>query len=99
VLDQMHAILDGTERKISMIYVDAGISGVTLQRPALQQLIADCRAGKIAAVVTQAPERLSRNSEQLLALMQIFRETDVRVEFITGSQSISYLETLAAYVR
>jgi DNA invertase Pin-like site-specific DNA recombinase len=28
-------------------YTDAGLSGATLQRPALRELLADCRAGKV----------------------------------------------------
>jgi DNA invertase Pin-like site-specific DNA recombinase len=32
-------------------YMDAGESGVTLIRPALQQLLADCGAGRIGVVV------------------------------------------------
>jgi DNA invertase Pin-like site-specific DNA recombinase len=37
------------------------VSGVTLDRPGLQQLIADCCAGKISMFITKDPERLSRN--------------------------------------
>ena len=42
-------------------YLDAGVSGGTLERPALQRLLADCRAGKIGTVIAQDLERLSRN--------------------------------------
>ena len=45
-------------------YMDAGVSGMTLERPDLQRLMADCRAGKIGTVVTQDPERLSRDTGQ-----------------------------------
>ena len=34
-------------------YLDAGVSGGTLERPALQRLLADCRAGKIGTVITR----------------------------------------------
>jgi DNA invertase Pin-like site-specific DNA recombinase len=33
-------------------YLDAGVSGGTLERPALRRLLADCRAGKIDLVFT-----------------------------------------------
>ena len=46
---------------ITEAYSDAGVSGATLERPALQRLIADCRAGKVGAIITKDPERLSRN--------------------------------------
>jgi DNA invertase Pin-like site-specific DNA recombinase len=70
------------------------VSGRTLERPALQQLIADCLAGTIATVVTQDPERLSRDSAKLLVLLDIFRDADVRVEFITGGERIPLLEAM-----
>jgi site-specific DNA recombinase len=41
-------------------YLDADVNGGALERPALQSLLADCRAGKIGTVITQDPERLSR---------------------------------------
>ena len=47
-------------------YLDAGVSGGTLARPALQSLLADCRAGKIGTVITQDLERLSRNPSDAL---------------------------------
>jgi len=43
-------------------YLDAGVSGMTLIRPALQQLLADCRAGKIGVVLTTDTDRFSRDT-------------------------------------
>ena len=60
-------------------YMDAGVSGATLARPALQQLLADCRAGKIGVVLTADTDRLSRDTSQLAALLRKFVElADVR---------------------
>jgi DNA invertase Pin-like site-specific DNA recombinase len=53
-------------------YLDAGVSGGTLERPALQSLLADCRAGKIGTVITQDLERLSRNPLSLIAVLESF---------------------------
>jgi DNA invertase Pin-like site-specific DNA recombinase len=39
---------------------------MTLDRPGLEKLIADCRAGKIDTVLTKDPERLSRDTSQAL---------------------------------
>jgi DNA invertase Pin-like site-specific DNA recombinase len=66
---------------VRSIYMDPGMSGSGLARPELQRLIADCRAGQIGTVITQDPERLSRDTGQLLALLHIFQKTGVRVEF------------------
>jgi DNA invertase Pin-like site-specific DNA recombinase len=48
---------------------------MTLARPALQQLLADRRAGKIGAVVAKDPDRLLRDKNQLIALLYRFRIT------------------------
>jgi site-specific DNA recombinase len=68
---------------IQSIYMDPGVSGSSLDRPDLERLIADCRAGKIGTIITQDPERLSRDTSQLLALLHIFQKAGVRVEFGT----------------
>jgi site-specific DNA recombinase len=66
---------------IRAVYMDPGVSGCTLDRPELQRLIADCRAGRIGTVITQDPDRLSRDRGQLIALLHIFQKEGVRVEF------------------
>jgi hypothetical protein len=53
---------------LGTIYTDAGVSGATLERPELQRLIADCRAGKVGMVITRDADRLSRDKGQLIAL-------------------------------
>jgi DNA invertase Pin-like site-specific DNA recombinase len=85
---QASALRD-TKPEIGQVYMDAGVSGLTIERPALQQLIADCRAGKMATVIVQDPERLSRDMGQLLTLLQMFQEIGVRVDFATGGDPSS----------
>ena len=68
---------------IGETYLDAGVSGGTLERPALQSLLGDCRAGKIGTVITQDLERLSRNPLSLIAVLESFLEDGVNVEFST----------------
>jgi DNA invertase Pin-like site-specific DNA recombinase len=84
---------------LDLIYTDGGVSGATLDRPALQRLIADCRAGKIGVVITKDTARLSRDSSQLFTLLRIFEQAGVRVEYSTqqGDKSLELLlSTLAA---
>jgi site-specific DNA recombinase len=69
-------------------YMDAGVSGVTLIRPALQQLLADCRAGKIGVVLTTDTDRLSRDTGQLAALLHKFRTYGVHVELASGQDRL-----------
>ena len=65
-------------------YLDAGVSGMTLIRPALQQLLADCRAGKIGVVLTTDTDRFSRDTSQLAGLLYEFRAYGVHVKFASG---------------
>ena len=53
------------------IYTDTGVSGSTLERPALQRLVGDCRAGKIDMVVVESSFHLARN---VILLREIFEE-------------------------
>ena len=72
-------------------YMDAGVSGATLARPALQQLLADCRAGKIGVVLAKDTDRLSRDTSQLAALLHQFRIYGVRVEFASGEEGLKLI--------
>src|ERR1700735_4929350 len=48
-------------RLITDHYDDGGLSGASLDRPALQNLLADVRAGKINIVVVYKVDRLTRS--------------------------------------
>ena len=64
-------------------YIDPGVSGITLERPELQRLLADCRAGNVGTVITKDTARLSRDTCQLLLILRKFRKAGVRVQFST----------------
>jgi site-specific DNA recombinase len=81
---QHRMTVDGT-------YMDAGASGMTLIRPALQQLLADCRDGKIRVVLTADAGRLSRDTGQLATLLHKFRTYGVHVEFASGQDGLKLL--------
>jgi site-specific DNA recombinase len=49
-------------------YDDGGLSGASLDRPALQDLLADVRAGKITVVVVYKVDRLTRSLADFPAL-------------------------------
>jgi len=65
------------------VYVDPGVSGVTLRRPALRKLLSDCRAGKIGVVIVQDAERLARDEGQLFVILDEFRRFGVQLLFST----------------
>ena len=66
------------------------MSGATLNRPQLRKLIADCRTGKVGTVLTQDPDRLSRDLPQLLAVLHMFKMEGVRLEFVTETGRAQY---------
>ena len=59
-------------------YDDGGYSGSNLDRPALQRLVADIRAGKIDCVLTHRDDRLSRSLLDFARLMETFEQHQCR---------------------
>lgn len=55
---------------IVRIYTDAGHSGADTDRPALQEMLEDVRAGKIDKVLVYKLDRLSRSQKDTLALIE-----------------------------
>lgn len=63
------------------IYEDRGISGTKEMRPAFQQMLADCRAGKIDLILTKAFTRFARNTVVLLSTLRELRALGIDVYF------------------
>ena len=53
-------------------YDDGGFSGGNMERPALQRLLADIRAGRIDTVVVYEVDRLTRSLADFARLVEIF---------------------------
>ena len=66
-------------------YNDGGLSGASLDRPALQQLLADVRTGKITIVVVYKVDRLTRSLADFAKLVELFDEYGVSFVSITQS--------------
>ena len=64
---------------------DGGFSGASLDHPALQQLLADVRAGKITIVVVYKVDRLTRSLADFAKLVELFDEHGVSFVSITQS--------------
>ena len=58
-------------------YEDIGQSAGTMNRPALQRLLADVRAGKVDCVVVHTFDRLTRSLSDSATLFAIFRRCNV----------------------
>ena len=64
------------------VYYEEGISGTeTANRPELQRLLNDCRAGLIDEIWCKSISRWARNLEQLLATIMELRELGVEIYF------------------
>jgi site-specific DNA recombinase len=62
---------------IYKIYVDEGISGKNItERPAMNQLITDIKAGHVQNVLVFKIDRLTRSTSDLLYLVELFNEYD-----------------------
>jgi DNA invertase Pin-like site-specific DNA recombinase len=66
-------------------YNDGGISGATLERPALRRLLADIEAHKIDVVVVYKIDRLSRALMDFAKLVDVFDRNSVTFVSITQS--------------
>ena len=64
-------------------YDDGGYTGSNLDRPALQRLLADIRAGQIDCVLTHRVDRLSRSLLDFAKLMELFEQHQVAFVSVT----------------
>src|SRR6195952_164966 len=67
------------------IYDDGGISGGTLERPALQRLLAEVRDGRIDIIVVYKVDRLTRSLLDFSKLVEAFDKAGTSFVSITQS--------------
>ena len=70
-------------------FVDAGITGTTMERPGLAALLARARRGELCRVVAYDPDRLSRNVTHLLLIVDELRRHGAEVEFVNFRSDLS----------
>src|SRR3974377_2403843 len=70
-------------RLIKTHYDDGGLSGGTLERPALQALLADIRARKVDVVVVYKVDRLTRSLADFAKLVDLFEAHGVSFVAVT----------------
>ena len=66
-------------------YDDGGISGATLERPALKRLLADIEAQRVDVVVVYKIDRLSRALMDFAKLVEVFDRNNVTFVSVTQS--------------
>ena len=79
VLSQRHAGWTA----LPELYDDGGISGATLERPSLQRLFNDVRAGKVDCVIVYKVDRLTRSLTDFGKIVEIFDATSVSFVSVT----------------
>jgi site-specific DNA recombinase len=67
------------------IYDDGGLSGGSLERPALQRLLADIAAGRVDIIVVYKVDRLTRSLLDFAKLVEVFDKAGVSFVSITQS--------------
>src|SRR5690242_3176627 len=70
-------------RVVKTAYDDGGLSGGTMERPALQRLLTDIRSGLIDAVVVYKVDRLTRSLADFARLVEIFDAQGVSFVSVT----------------
>ena len=63
-------------------YDDDGVSGLSLDRPALKRLLADIQDGKIDHLTIYYLDRLTRSSSDLAKLLAIFEKHGVTLSSV-----------------
>jgi site-specific DNA recombinase len=70
-------------RLIKTAYDDGGLSGGTMERPALQQLLSDIRHGLVDIVVVYKVDRLTRSLADFAKMVEVFDAHEVSFVAVT----------------
>lgn len=84
-LESMHEFAVGHGFEVVKEFVDEGISGAVLGRPALSELRECARQSMVEAVIVYDPDRLSRKLVHLMVLVDEFERHGVELKFVTQS--------------
>ena len=79
------------------VYDDGGFSGGTIQRPALQQLLADVRAGRVDVVVVYKIDRLTRSLSDFAKIVDVLDAANA--SFVSVTQAFSTTTSMGRLIR
>jgi DNA invertase Pin-like site-specific DNA recombinase len=72
--------------KLHKIYRDRGVSGSNSSRPALNELLQDCRRGSVDVLVVWKFDRFARSLKQLISGLELCRAFGI--DFVSVTESI-----------
>ena len=72
--------------RVFKVYADKGQSGIKESRPALDELIADVRHGRLDVVLVWKFDRFARSLKHLISALEEFRERGI--QFVTCTEQI-----------
>lgn len=77
-----YAILKNPDYRLVQVYYDEGISGTKAEnRPGFQQMITDCKKGKIDRIITKSISRFARNTVDCLKYVRELKSIGVSILF------------------
>ena len=79
-------------KELPKLYDDGGISGGTMERPALLDLLADIKAGKVDVVVVYKIDRLTRSLMDFAKIVEVFDAH--KVSFVSVTQQFNTLSSM-----
>ncbi len=84
-------------RLLPQCYDDGGLSGGTLDRPALQRLLTDIEAGLVDVIVVYKVDRLTRSLTDFAKLVETFDGQGV--SFISVTQAFNTTNSMGRFAR
>jgi len=83
------------------VYVDAGLSAKTTDRPAFQRMLSDADAGKFQRIIAVALDRLARSTRDFLAVVDVLDKAGIAIvllkqNFDTGTPQGRFALTMFA---
>lgn len=88
------------------VYRDEGVSGKKIDRPELQRMLSDVKAGKIQKVIVVKLDRISRNTRDMLNLVEELNQTNtaficvndnIDTSTATGKMFLTILSAVAQF--
>jgi len=72
--------------KVQKVYRDQGLSGTNAKRPALNELLRDCRRGSVDVVVVWKFDRFARSLNALISGLELCRS--LGIDFVSVTEAV-----------